>query len=88
MTRPSSFLDQYYPRERTHLDSRASNQEVATVVASEAVIAAVSVEVIEVDSEEVLVAASVVETEVVSVAVTEVASVAHPEAVSECKRIN
>ena len=86
--RLSSFLDQYYPRERTHLASRASNQEVETVVASEAVTAVVSAEVIEADSEEVLEAVSVVETEVDSVVATEVASVVHQEAVSDCKRIN
>jgi hypothetical protein len=87
--RLSSYLDQYCPRERTHLDSKASNLEVVTAVVSEAVIAVVSAEVTEADSEEDLAAGSVVETEVDSEAAIEAASVVeHQEAVSECKRIN
>ena len=88
VTRPSSFQDQYYPRGKTPLASRASNLEVGTVAVLEAVIAVVSAEVIEVDSEEVPEAVSVAETEVDSEVATEAASVAHQEAVSECRRIN
>lgn len=87
--RLSSFQDQYFPRERTHLASRVSNQEVEIAVALEVATVVVSVEVTEADSEEVLVADSVVETEADPVEATEVASVVvHQEAVSDCKRIN
>jgi hypothetical protein len=88
VTRPSSFQDQYYPRERILLANRASNLEEGTVAVLEAVIAVVSAEVIEVDSEEVPEAVSVAETEVDSGVAIEAASVAHQEAVSECRRIN
>ena len=87
VTRPSSCPDQYYLRERTHLASKVLNLEA--LVALEAGIAAVSVEVIEVVASEaatvvVSEAASAVGTEVVSVAEIEVASVVvHQEAVSE-----
>lgn len=89
MIRLSSFQDQYFPRERTHLASRVSNQEVEIAVALEVATVVVSVEVTEADSEEVLAADSVVETEADPVEATEVASVVvHQEAVSDCKRIN